>query len=102
VSNALEIQLFLGLPVEEIELAGKNVEDFGLEIHNAGANMSDGAGNVREFIGKPVGLSVSWDGLWSDEVGVEELEKIRGKVVEGFGKIGVMKKPKLFWLSNFY
>jgi len=101
VSNALEFQLFLGLPAEEIQLDGKDVEEYGLIAHTAGESMSDGEGRGKEFIGMTVGLSVSWDGMWSDEGSPEELEKIREQVVQGFEKLGVGKEPKLYWLANF-
>ena len=107
MSNALEFQLFVGLPSEEVELAEKDLKKYGLESYAAGNDFSSindegKEDETMEFIGLIVGDVVSWEGKWSDEVKVGEFEKVMKKVTKGLAKAGVERTPGLYWLVNFW
>ena len=103
MSNDLVFQLFIGLPKDEIDFLEDDAEKYGLEIVEAGINLSGEATDVeKKFVGLSVGESVSWEGEWAQSIGLGEFMELKKKVVEGFREAGIHKKPRLFWLANFY
>ncbi len=102
MSNALSLQLFVGVPLEVAGIGEEDADKFGLEIGNSGVDLQASEENMQTFIGLEVGLPVTWDGEWAQGVSQEEFEEVMDKVKEGLKEAGVEKKPGLYFLVNYY
>jgi hypothetical protein len=92
MSNDLEFQLFVGLPLDKTGLNEADAEKYGLDVEDSGE---------KKFIGRSVGEPVCWDGEWAQDIGLTEFEELKRVVEEGFRKAGKKKTPELFFLAKF-
>ena len=103
MSDSLNFQLFVGVPLQTVEISLEDVRGAGLEIGEAGIDLAGGGGKeILKYIGLPVGLPVSWDGPWVQGVSEQEYAETLLKVVGGLARAGIAKLPDLYLLVNYY